>query len=87
MVHPINQSMVVPGHSVIFNVTVEAIPSHAHTYQWKKNKTDIPDATSGSLTIFSVEKADEGIYFCVVSNAAGPVTSHPAELTVCKLKS
>ena len=84
MAHPSNQLIVVPGHSAIFHVTVEAIPSHGHTYQWKKNRSDIPRATSGSLTIFSVEKADEGIYFCVVSNAAGPVTSDPAELTVCK---
>ena len=77
--------MVVPGNSVTFTVSVEAIPGHNHTFQWKKNESDIPNATSGTLTIFSVTKADEGMYCCVVSNAAGLMTSEPAELTLCKL--
>ena len=77
--------MVVPGNSATFTVYVEVIPGHNHTYQWKKNETDIPGVTSGSLIIFSVTETDEGMYCCVVSNAAGIMTSEPAELTVCKL--
>ena len=78
--------MVVPGSSSTFTVSVKVIPGHDHTYQWQKNKTNIFEATSDTLTISSVTKADdEAIYCCIVSNAAGPVTSDPAELTVCKL--
>ena len=81
---PTNRSKVVPGSSTTFTVSVKAIPGHDHTYQWQKNKTNIVGATSILLTISSVAKADEGRYHCIVSNAAGPVMSDPAWLTVCK---
>ena len=84
-VQPTDQSMVVPGSSSTFTITMKAIPGHNYTYQWQKNKTNIPEATSGNLTISGVTKSDdEAIYCCIVSNAAGSVTSDPAELTVCK---
>ena len=72
------------GYSVTFTVSVESIPGHEHTYQWQKNENDILGATSGSLTILSVGMADKSLYCCVVSNAAGTVTSDSAWLTVCK---
>ena len=76
--------MVVPGSLTTFSVSVEAIPRHNETYQWQKNETDIARATSNSHIIFSVSKADEGTYRCVVSNSAGLVISDPVWLTVCE---
>ena len=78
--------MVIPGSSSTFTVTVKIIPGHEHTYQWQKNKTNISEATSSTLTISGVTRSDdEATYCCIVSNAAGSVTSDPAEITVCKL--
>ena len=82
--HPADQLLLVPGSPASFTVSVEAIPGHDHTYQWQKNKIDIVGATSNALIISSVTKTDEGTYCCVVSNTAGPVTSDPARLTICK---
>ena len=81
---PTNKLMVVPGNSATFTVSVIAIPGHKHNYQWQKNETDIPGATLYIYAISSIAKAHEGTYRCVVTNAAGPVTSDPAQLTVCK---
>ena len=84
-VQPTDQFMVIPGSSSTFNVSVRAVPGHDHTYQWQKNETNISEATSGTLTISDVTKADdEALYNCIVSNAAGAVTSDSAKLTVCK---
>ena len=76
--------MVTPGNFAIFSVSVEAVPRHNETYQWQKNETDIPGAISNAHIIFSVSKADEGTYRCVVSNTAGSVTSDSAWLTMCE---
>jgi hypothetical protein len=52
-------------------------------YQWKKNGTDIPGATSASYTTPSASYTDNGAqYSVVVSNAGGSVTSSPAQLTL-----
>ena len=84
-VQPTDQSMVIPGSLSTFTVTVKTIPGHEHTYQWQKNKTNISESTSSTLTISDVTRSDEATYCCIVSNAAGSVTSDPAEITVCKL--
>ena len=61
------------------------------TYQWQRNGTDIdspPTGVSGTtantLTIADVQESSEGLYRCVVSNAAGSMTSNAAQLTVCE---
>ena len=84
MVHPTDQSMVVPGSLITFVASLKVIVGHDPIYQWQKNETDIPGATSSTHVISSVDKSDEGIYYCVVSNAAGTVISDHAWLTVCK---
>lgn len=52
------------------------------TYQWRKNGTNLPKATSASFSLTQAKKTDEGIYDCVVSNKSGNVLSHGARLTV-----
>ncbi len=76
---PVSQA-VTSGSPVTF--TVSATGSPAPTYQWKKNGTNISDATSASYTISSVQTADTGSYAVTVSNVAGNVTSTAASLTV-----
>jgi pectate lyase/pectin methylesterase-like acyl-CoA thioesterase len=51
-------------------------------YQWLKNGSNIPGATSATLTLNSVQAGDAGSYAVVVSNAGGSVTSPAATLTV-----
>ncbi|MCX8517715.1 MAG: immunoglobulin domain-containing protein [Rhodoferax sp.] len=77
---PANQS-VVSGNSATF--TVIATGSATFTYQWKKNGTEIPGATSSSYTTPATGQADSGTrYSVVVGNSAGSVTSTEASLTV-----
>jgi len=52
------------------------------TYQWYRDGTLLPGATSGSLTFSPVAATDSGEYFATVSNAAGTVTSTTCVLTV-----
>ena len=52
-------------------------------YQWKKNGTDIPDATTSSYTTPATSLADSGTGYSVeVSNDVGTATSSVAMLTV-----
>ncbi|MFL6333458.1 MAG: immunoglobulin domain-containing protein [Pyrinomonadaceae bacterium] len=51
-------------------------------YQWRKDGSDIPGATSSSLAVADVQDGDAGTYTVVVSNAAGTVTSEGAALNV-----
>ncbi len=54
-------------------------------YQWKKDNTDIPGETAGTLSIPSASLSDEGMYSVVVSNSCGSVTSDAVLLDViCK---
>ena len=52
------------------------------TYQWRKNGVNIAGATSSSLTIASVQPADQADYSVRVTNAGGVVTSANAVLIV-----
>jgi hypothetical protein len=51
-------------------------------FQWYRNGTAIPGATSSNLFLPSVLGRDEGAYSVVVSNSLGTVTSRDALLTV-----
>ena len=42
-----------------------------NTYQWLFNDLDIPEGTSGTLTLTSLTAAMGGEYICLVSNTAG----------------
>ena len=74
------------GQDVMF--IVSAIIGDSLTYQWQKDGTDITDnadysgTTTATLTVLSVELADEGLYGCIVTGTGGSVISNSAQLTV-----
>jgi len=68
------------GSSVTFSISASS--SSTLTYQWKKNGTDIPGATSSTLTLNNVTASDTGTYSCVVTHSCGSVESQPATLTI-----
>ena len=76
---PAENQSVVKGETATFKVVATG---SSLTYQWKKNGTDISDATSNSYTTPPTSSADNGAVFLVsVSNSAGSVSSN-ATLTV-----
>ncbi|MGZ5434937.1 MAG: PQQ-dependent sugar dehydrogenase [Pyrinomonadaceae bacterium] len=77
---PANQT-VTQGQPATFGVT--ATGSATLSYQWQRDQSNIPGATSSSYTISSASMADNGAKFrCVVTNAFGFATSNEATLTV-----
>jgi len=78
-VHPVSQTSSV-GNSITFSV--RASGTSPLTYQWNKDGTALPGATSDLYTIPAATTNDAGIYTVVVANACGAVTSNPATLTV-----
>lgn len=70
------------GASASFTVSPSAIPGQLLSYQWRRNGTPIPGATSATHAIPSVIAADVGTYDCVVNNYCTAVTSLPAALTL-----
>ena len=69
------------GQTATFSVV--ATGSAPLSYQWRRNGTAIPGATSASYTTPSQSTSDNGATFSVViSNGSGNVTSRAARLTV-----
>lgn len=77
--HPSSQTKRV-GESVTFSVTASG--TAPISYQWRKDGSDITDATSSSYTISSITTDHAGSYTCRVTDACGYVTSNAAILTV-----
>jgi pectate lyase len=76
-----------PGSQVVLvggtaSFTALAAGTAPITYQWKKNGTAVPGATSTSLTLTNVQNGDSGSYTAVASNSVGTTTSSNAVLTV-----
>ena len=70
------------GQTATFSVTATGT---APGYQWKKNGTDIPGATSSTYTTSAASNDEIGkdwAYSVVISNSAGSVDSSNASLTV-----
>jgi len=75
--HPIGR--VVPaGSNFTFVVTAAGAPPLS--YQWRRNGTNLPQATQASLTLTNVSRAHAGVYAVVVSNLFGTATSANAGL-------
>lgn len=69
-----------PGQQIILSVGATGHPQP--TYQWKKDGTDIPGATSNNYLKSNIATSDSGSYTVVVSNVAGSVTSSSATVSV-----
>ncbi len=79
LAQPRNQS-VQQGANVVLSVTAQG--TEPITYQWRKNGTTVPSATSATLQFDNVAPASAGSYVVVVSNPVGSVTSIVAVLNV-----
>ncbi|HEY5912439.1 MAG TPA: immunoglobulin domain-containing protein [Verrucomicrobiae bacterium] len=64
----------------VFQVIAEG--SEPKQYQWRKDGSSIDSATTATLSLSNLTRADEGLYSVVVSNAFGSVTSSAASLRV-----
>ena len=72
---------VVVGKAASFSVTASG--TGPLSYQWKKNGSDIPGATSNPYEVSATSAGDNNAVFSVVvSNGAGSVTSSTAKLLV-----
>lgn len=69
-----------PGESVTF-APLLAGPG-PFQYQWRREGSPLPYATSLALTLPSVQPADAGAYTVDIANACGLTTSVPATLTI-----
>ena len=92
--HPQQLKDAVPGDTLTF--TIQASGTEPLNYQWEIKTGDgsgvwqpcdverFTGANSSTLTIPSVQKSDEGIYHCVVSNSVGSQTSEAVNLNIGK---
>lgn len=85
--NPANQLDVDPESQVVFTVAA----TDTTVYQWQLNERDllyplpgVSGTTTATLTIYNVDKTDEGMYRCILTNAAGHMISDCAQLTVCE---
>lgn len=60
------------------------IEDRNYSYQWRKDKVNIKNATSKTYTIPNIKTSDAGTYDCVISNPYNTVTSISTTLTVNK---
>jgi FG-GAP-like repeat/Immunoglobulin domain/IPT/TIG domain/Immunoglobulin I-set domain len=79
LTQPASQT-VASGNDVMFSTTPSG--SSSFSYQWWHEVTEIVWATSQTLTLTNVQLGDAGIYYVVVTNLQGSVTSSNAVLTV-----
>jgi hypothetical protein len=78
---PASRQDVVAGTNVVFTVVASGTPPF--TYQWRRNGTDLPGATSSSLTLTNVRPNQVGTYSVVVAGGYGsPAISSDALLNV-----
>jgi alpha-tubulin suppressor-like RCC1 family protein len=69
------------------NFTVAAQAGVALSYQWQFNGSDLPGATTSSLTLTNCQYGRSGTYRLVVNTAAATTNSADASLTVAQVAS
>ena len=76
-----------PGSQVVFTVAATTNAGELN-YRWQLNDGDLLnlplEQMSATLTISNIDKRNEGMYRCIVSNDAGHIASDCAQLTVCE---
>lgn len=70
----------IAGSTATLSVTANGIPPLS--YQWRKNNSPIPGATSSSLRFLSTSDKDAGSYSVAITNTGGTAVSNSAVLTV-----
>jgi subtilisin family serine protease len=80
VVIPPTNLTVLAGANATFNAS--AVGPLPIQYQWRRNGTNLPNATGSSLTLANVQPGHAGTYSFVVSNAIGQPTSFNAVLQV-----
>lgn len=65
-----------------FSIAVAANGDGAMAYQWQKDGTPIPGATSTGIELVNIQSADAGSYTLTATNAAGSAVSPAIVLTV-----
>jgi hypothetical protein len=73
------------GSNVTFRVVAVGTPPPS--YQWQFNGTNLPGATSATLTLLNITTNQAGPYRAIVSNTYGSVTSVTATLTISRIGS
>jgi hypothetical protein len=79
-VHPTSQ--VVTGSYSYLSLSVSVLDGTGVSYQWRKDGTNLPGATSYSYSVGYVTSTAAGRYSVVVSNSLGSVTSYDANVSV-----
>ena len=64
-----------PGENAAFSVIAKTTSPLTLSYQWQKNGLVIPNATTESLHLNSIQPADVGTYTVIITNDIGSVSS------------
>lgn len=64
------------------NLAVTVGGTAPFSYQWRKNSSNLPNATNATLTIINLSLVDSGNYSVSITNASGSTTSSNAFVTV-----
>ena len=76
---PVGQT-VLAGATVTLTAAANGYP--APTYQWQKNSTNIPGATSTTFTLASAQTGDSGSYRMLATNSVSSATTNAVTVTV-----
>ncbi len=78
--HPSSRTVTVGSNYL--DLQVSLLDYNGISYQWRKDGTPIPGATSSPLSYYAVISALAGRYSVVVTNSAGSATSYDAVVAV-----